>query len=237
MPACSLFFAAPFLVLLILTSFLSGTLAMAKDITWTLKQSVYQGDSAVPQRIEELQIVIARQQTQIASPTELVFIDDEDMALYRLERSSGSCSVFSLIAEERGADQKVSEQIISNLAEFAVRESGEIDTGCGFSHTAFVVVVTAVATFYNKFLALCFDEEYARLRGLHTGFLYLALLCLTALTVVLLVRVVGIVMGMVGCMRLLTSCQKTFVKYDCTLRNFFIERQNKKYLLWNTFMN
>jgi len=57
-----------------------------------------------------------------------------------------------------------------------------------------VVVVTAVTIFYNKFLALCFDEEYARLRGLNTGLLYLALLCLTALTVVLLVRVVGIVM-------------------------------------------
>lgn len=57
-----------------------------------------------------------------------------------------------------------------------------------------VVVVTVVAIFYNKFLALCFDEEYARLRGLNTGLLYLALLCLTALTVVLLVRVVGIVM-------------------------------------------
>ncbi|RUM47006.1 MAG: metal ABC transporter permease [Desulfocapsa sp.] len=57
-----------------------------------------------------------------------------------------------------------------------------------------VVVVTAVVIFYNKFLALCFDEEYARLRGLNTGLLYLSLLCLTALTVVLLVRVVGIVM-------------------------------------------
>ncbi len=57
-----------------------------------------------------------------------------------------------------------------------------------------VVVVTAVTIFYNKFLALCFDEEYARLRGLNTGLLYLALLCLTALTVVLLVRIVGIVM-------------------------------------------
>jgi zinc transport system permease protein len=57
-----------------------------------------------------------------------------------------------------------------------------------------IVVVTVVSLFYNKFLALCFDEEYAELRGLNTGLLYLALLCLTALTVVLLVRVVGIVM-------------------------------------------
>jgi len=56
-----------------------------------------------------------------------------------------------------------------------------------------LVVITGVL-FYNQFLALCFDEEYARLRGVHVEFYYLALLCLTALTVVLLVTVVGIVM-------------------------------------------
>lgn len=48
--------------------------------------------------------------------------------------------------------------------------------------------------FYHQFLALCFDEEFARLRGVPVDFFYLLLLCLTALTVVLLVRVVGIVM-------------------------------------------
>lgn len=57
-----------------------------------------------------------------------------------------------------------------------------------------VVVLGLVGFFYNSFLAVCFDEEFARLRGVHTGWLYLLLLCLTALTIVLLVRVVGIVM-------------------------------------------
>ncbi len=57
-----------------------------------------------------------------------------------------------------------------------------------------ILVVITVVLFYNQFLALCFDEEYARLRGVHVEFYYLALLCLTALTVVLLVTVVGIVM-------------------------------------------
>lgn len=47
---------------------------------------------------------------------------------------------------------------------------------------------------YHQLLAVCFDEEYARLRGIRTDLFYLLLLCLTALTVVLLVRVVGIVM-------------------------------------------
>ncbi len=48
--------------------------------------------------------------------------------------------------------------------------------------------------FYNQFLAVCFDEEFARLRGLRVDFFYILLLCLTALTVVLLVSVVGIVL-------------------------------------------
>ena len=57
-----------------------------------------------------------------------------------------------------------------------------------------ILIIVVVAVFYNKFLALCFDEEYARLRGLSTHWLYLLLLCLTALTIVLLVRIVGIIM-------------------------------------------
>ncbi|WP_028583214.1 metal ABC transporter permease [Desulfogranum mediterraneum] len=56
------------------------------------------------------------------------------------------------------------------------------------------VVIAIVSFFYNSFLAICFDEEYARLRGIRTHWLYLLLLCLTALTIVLLVRIVGIVM-------------------------------------------
>ena len=56
------------------------------------------------------------------------------------------------------------------------------------------LVVGVGLLFYNQLLAVCFDEEFARLRGVHVDFFYLLLLCLTALTVVLLVTVVGIVM-------------------------------------------
>lgn len=48
--------------------------------------------------------------------------------------------------------------------------------------------------FYNQFLAICFDEEFARLRGIRVELFYLLLLCLTALTVVILVNVVGIIL-------------------------------------------
>lgn len=56
------------------------------------------------------------------------------------------------------------------------------------------IVVVVGLLFYKQFLAVCFDEEFARLRGIRVEFYYLLLLCLTAITVVLLVTVVGIVM-------------------------------------------
>ena len=56
------------------------------------------------------------------------------------------------------------------------------------------LVVAVGLLWYNQLLAVCFDEEHARLRGLPVEFFYLLLLCLTALTVVLLVSVVGIVL-------------------------------------------
>ncbi len=57
-----------------------------------------------------------------------------------------------------------------------------------------ILVVAAGLIFYNQFQAVCFDEEFARLRGVPVEFFYLLLLCLTALTVVLLVSVVGVIM-------------------------------------------
>ena len=57
-----------------------------------------------------------------------------------------------------------------------------------------ILIVVVGLLFYNQLLAVCFDEEFARIRGVHVEFYYLLLLCLTALTVVLLVTVVGIVM-------------------------------------------
>ncbi len=57
-----------------------------------------------------------------------------------------------------------------------------------------ILVVGIAMVCYNQFLAVCFDGEFALLRGLRVDLYYLLLLCLTALTVVVLVTVVGIVM-------------------------------------------
>ena len=57
-----------------------------------------------------------------------------------------------------------------------------------------LLLLTIVAAYHQQFLAIVFDEEFARLRGVPVTFFYLLLLALTALTVVLLVSVVGIVL-------------------------------------------
>ncbi len=56
------------------------------------------------------------------------------------------------------------------------------------------IIVIAVAALYKEFLALAFDEEYSSVVGVPVNALYLALLCLIALTVVLLIRIVGIIL-------------------------------------------
>ncbi|MDX2437399.1 MAG: metal ABC transporter permease [Acidobacteriota bacterium] len=56
------------------------------------------------------------------------------------------------------------------------------------------VVLVLGLGLYPQLEAVCFDEEFARLRGLRVEFYVLLLLVLIALTVVLLVSVVGIVL-------------------------------------------
>jgi zinc transport system permease protein len=56
------------------------------------------------------------------------------------------------------------------------------------------VILALCYYYYPIFLSVCFDEEYSRIRGINTEFFYILLLCMTALTIVLLVRIVGIVM-------------------------------------------
>ncbi len=57
-----------------------------------------------------------------------------------------------------------------------------------------VVILVTVVLFHKRFLALCFDEKQAELQGIHVGALYLLLLVLIALSVVLLIHVVGIIL-------------------------------------------
>lgn len=76
------------------------------------------------------------------------------------------------------------------------------------------LVIAASALFYSRLLALCFDEEFARLRNVRVEAYYMLLLGLTALTVVLLVTVVGVVLTIA----LLTLPAATAGQFTGTLR-------------------
>jgi zinc transport system permease protein len=57
-----------------------------------------------------------------------------------------------------------------------------------------VVILGLAALFFRQFLAVCFDPEFARVRGLKVERYYLLLLVLVALTVVMLIQVVGLIL-------------------------------------------
>jgi zinc transport system permease protein len=53
------------------------------------------------------------------------------------------------------------------------------------------LILTMTFFFYKRFQALCFDEDQATLQGISVGKLYSLLLCMIALSIVLLIQVVG----------------------------------------------
>jgi zinc transport system permease protein len=57
-----------------------------------------------------------------------------------------------------------------------------------------VGVVAIVGLFYNSFLAMSFDEEFARAMGIPVRLLYYVLLAMIALSVIMLIRVVGLIL-------------------------------------------
>lgn len=57
-----------------------------------------------------------------------------------------------------------------------------------------LAVILAVLLFYKQFLAITFDEEFARLRGINVEAFYLLFVTLIGFTVVLLIRFVGLIL-------------------------------------------
>lgn len=58
------------------------------------------------------------------------------------------------------------------------------------------IILLTLLLFHREFFALAFDEEFATIAGVPTRTFYLLLLCLIGLSVVLLIRVVGIILVM-----------------------------------------
>ncbi|MCX5839086.1 MAG: metal ABC transporter permease [Deltaproteobacteria bacterium] len=57
-----------------------------------------------------------------------------------------------------------------------------------------IAVIAVVTWYYNDFLAMSYDDDFARLRNVPVAFLYCLLLGMVALTVVMIIRVVGLIL-------------------------------------------
>ncbi len=78
-----------------------------------------------------------------------------------------------------------------------------------------VAVIIACYLLHYRLLAICFDENQARLQGLAVNRLYLLLLSLIAVTVVLLMQVVGIILVM------------TMLTLPATIANLYTNRLSR----------
>jgi zinc transport system permease protein len=60
--------------------------------------------------------------------------------------------------------------------------------------TAAALISGLVAFFYKDLLALSYDEEFARIRGVPVRALYFAMICMLAVTIVMVIQVVGLIL-------------------------------------------
>jgi len=57
-----------------------------------------------------------------------------------------------------------------------------------------ILILLTVAYFYNDFLALSYDEDFAKVRGARVKLLYFLLLAMVALSIVMIIRIVGLIL-------------------------------------------
>lgn len=74
-----------------------------------------------------------------------------------------------------------------------------------------VIIIATIFLFYREFVYMCFDEEFSNIVGIKTKTLNLLLLCLIALSIVVLMRVVGIIL-LVALLTIPTTISKNFFK-------------------------
>jgi len=77
-----------------------------------------------------------------------------------------------------------------------------------------IMILSTVGYFYNDFLALSYDEDFAQIRGIRVRYLYFLLLAMVALSVVMIIRIVGLILVIA----LLTIPPYIAEKYSGSLR-------------------
>ncbi|HAO19202.1 MAG: hypothetical protein BWK80_14905 [Desulfobacteraceae bacterium IS3] len=79
-------------------------------------------------------------------------------------------------------------------------------------------IVITVSYFYNDFLAMSYDEEFAKVRGVPVKILHFLLMAMIALSVVMIIRVVGLILVIA----LLTIPPYIAEKYSRSLLNMML---------------
>lgn len=57
-----------------------------------------------------------------------------------------------------------------------------------------LIIILTIFLFRREFLAIAFDEEFSKVLGIQSDVLYMLFLCLVALSVVVLIKVVGVIL-------------------------------------------
>jgi len=74
-----------------------------------------------------------------------------------------------------------------------------------------IIIISMVAVFYKEFQSITFDEEYTKTTGLNVDRYYLILFILIAVTIVLLIKLVGIIL-VVALLTIPAAISKFFAK-------------------------
>ncbi len=74
-----------------------------------------------------------------------------------------------------------------------------------------IFILTVVFIFFRQFIAISFDEELAKLRGLSTNLLYILLLIVIAVTIVVLIKIVGLIL-VIAMLTLPSAISRLFTK-------------------------
>jgi len=80
------------------------------------------------------------------------------------------------------------------------------------------IIIAIVGLLYKEFLLITFDEEYGDVLGAPTDLLYILLLCLVALSIVVMIKIVGVILVIA----LLTIPASTSRMFSHNLRNMII---------------
>ncbi len=81
-----------------------------------------------------------------------------------------------------------------------------------------LVIVAVVVCFYNDYLALSYDEEFAQIRGVPVKTLYILMIVMLALGIVMIIQVVGLILVIA----LLTIPPYIAEKYSRSLLNMMV---------------